>query len=631
MTNLAGAVLDGTSVAVDGGCLAAEICARRLRRLGARTDGAGGMGETLSGVVTLNPTGSAPGRGPCPCTAQLSALGAQSVEAASEATVQAISGLMAVHGRDAGRPRRIGLDVVSVATGILATQGILAAYFAHLQDHCADVEVSAISGALFFLSHYLPVATSGVTADDATMASATPGPPFPTADGHWVEIETLDPQCWLTFWRGLGAPDQLIGAAWHRFWPRYQTARCSLPDDLPRLTERHTVEQLAGVAHDSGVSLCRVRDYDELLTDPHSADAPWALLAPTRPRPRRSAWRSASGEGPLGGVRVVEITTRVQGPLASRLLQMLGADVTRVEPPGGDVTRGLPPGVNGRGIIFSAFNSGKQSVELNLKTPHGRRAALELVSDADVLLHNWRPGRDAELGLSYDTCSRVQPDLVYVHASGWGNDGGECQLLGTDYLVQAHAALGAGINGYPSPPFPSRVIFADLLGALVACEGALAGLVRRERQRGGCRVTTSLLSGVLSAQQHVLDDIRDGHERRRLRGRPLLTVIDEPVATEEGFLMVDPQNEDQTRRLVKIVAVPGGRSGGQGATRLRDGSAREWETKLLGAGIACGVAHHELAAAAKDRRLAPFVGPLDGLRDLIAPGAPWRFSPRTGR
>ncbi|MFD0562081.1 CoA transferase [Kitasatospora saccharophila] len=198
------------------------------------------------------------------------------------------------------------------------------------------------------------------------------------------------------------------------------------------------------------------------------------------------------GAGPLHGVTVVEITRRVQGPLAGRVLALLGADVVRVEPPGGDPLRGVPPvaEVGGAAVSarFAALNRGKGVLEADLRSAEGRSAVRELIGRADILLHSLAPAKVAGLGLDAEAVAALRPGLVYAQASGGGPG------LSTDYPVQAHSGLAALLAPAGEPPRPTLLTVCDVLGGLVCAAGAVAALEARERTGRAQRVESSLLS-----------------------------------------------------------------------------------------------------------------------------------------
>jgi crotonobetainyl-CoA:carnitine CoA-transferase CaiB-like acyl-CoA transferase len=327
---------------------------------------------------------------------------------------------------------------------------------------------------------------------------ATPGagagtaPPFRSADGARFEIETLDAEVWLRFWTDLGAAPAAIAAGWPPFQRRFATAVCPLPPELPAAIAAVDLARVRLAARDTGMSLALIRDAREAEEpDPASewrlrardtTGAPAAPLAPLGP----------DAAAPLAGLRVVEATNRVQGPLAGLLLAMLGAEVVRIEPPGGDPMRGVAPMAGDRSARFLALNRDKGAVEADLKTEAGRRTARDLAATADVLLYNWPPGRAEGFGLGPDDLAALAPGLVHVHADGWGGRAPEPGALATDYLVQAHGGVADLLAGPGREPAPSLLTLTDVLGGILAAEGAVAALLLRARTGTGVRARTAL-------------------------------------------------------------------------------------------------------------------------------------------
>lgn len=613
-------VMEGVTAAVSGGpALALETCARHLALLGATVRRRGPDGEPTGEVVTSGGKGAQVavgiswyGPGQWPPTA-----------VGSEACVQAQSGLMELHGRDGTKPRRLGADVASVAAGILATQGVLAGELARRRGVAmSTMHTSVLEGALVLTTPYLAMATTSCWKRPGPSTSA--GPPFPTLDGDWIEIEALDPEAWRGFWGRLGVAGPLLGRAWSSFLYRFETATCSLPPELHAATAKCTLAELATAAQASDVTICRLRNPAEVLASRRIP--PWHINAISAPM---SAPMSTSngplshgnGDGPLAGLRVVEATRRLQGPMAGRLLQMLGAEIVRVEPLGGDLTRGLPPLAGDRGAVFVALNRDKQAVELDLKQAAGRAVLLELIRSADVFLHNWRPGRAAKLALDAEDCEHVNPALVYAHASGWGGVRGRPEV-GTDFLVQADTAMGHVLAPADEPPFPSRFAIVDLIGALVAAEGVLAGLVLRESTRRGCRVESSLLGAALALEADVLDGLASQREQHRQGARPVWGPLDYPMETAEGLLTVTVGEPEVFDRLCQVCR-PDQATEECVAQRLREQPAHHWEKALLAAGIPAAVVCEDLADLARDPRLGGILAPFDG---CLVPAAPWRWN-----
>jgi crotonobetainyl-CoA:carnitine CoA-transferase CaiB-like acyl-CoA transferase len=447
---------------------------------------------------------------------------------------------------------------------------------------------------------------------------AAPGPPFGSADGHWFEIETLETAPWTDFWARLGVgPGPDVGRAWTQFRWRYERARCSLPPELHQATQARTLAELRQVAVDSGVSLAVVRDYRAVLADRPPAFAVLGLAdGGAQPAPPHAG----GGDLPLAGIRMVEATNRIQGPFAGMLLRMLGAEVVRVQPPEGDY---------GRAAL--TLHRGKQAVTLDLATAGGRADLVELVAGADVFLHNWRPGKSAEWGLEPADLARRRPGLVYASTSGWGDRPEGRLLVGTDFLVQAHAAVGDGMHPVGRPAVPSRLILCDLFGALVTAEGILAGLDRSQETGRACEVRSSLLAGAMALQAHVLDAMAEGTEEGRRDGRPLWTSLDHPIPTADGHVVLSAGDDESLGRLRQLYVDGPSRALGEAdvergiCVRIRESVAATEEKRLLDAGIPAAVVCGDLADVPADPRFAGMFEPV-GIGDAaVAPRTPWAF------
>jgi crotonobetainyl-CoA:carnitine CoA-transferase CaiB-like acyl-CoA transferase len=565
-------------------------------------------------------------------------------ERACEAIVQAISGLMAVHGRDRGRPRRLGLDVASTAAGILAASGVLAALIAHARGgvRVRAVETSVLHGALAYLGHHVAIATCGkrlpvdcnppVAAEDVLLP---PTPPFPTADGHRVELEVLSVDAWRAFWLRMGVDGADADSAWSSFALRYLAGTCRLPSSFALATSRYKGQDIVQIARSCGLSAVLVRRYDELLRDVAGdrgsfggsdglpeLDSPWAIR-PGSPSAYARSGRDVQGEAPLAGLRVIEATTRLQGPLATRLLQLLGAEVIRVEPIGGDIGRTAPGGAFR--AAYSAYNRGKQVIELDYKQPRGRADLLELISTADVFLHNWPYARAERLGLDATSLSAVNPAIVYTHASGWGSGHPDHGSITGDFLVQAHAACGEGLHALGDPPFPSRLTIVDVLGGLIACEGTLGALYHRETRCSGAAVETSLLAASLTLQSEILSAIASGRESGRRQGRPIPSLFYEPVQTGDGYVFVAADRPDLADRAMEVfgLSVDCHVDDQLLANRLCSKSAAEWVSDLQAAGVPAATVCTDLSTIATDGRTVSCVERTE-LGNLV-PARPWRF------
>ncbi len=228
------------------------------------------------------------------------------------------------------------------------------------------------------------------------------------------------------------------------------------------------------------------------------------------------AWPGGGAAGGLlAGLRVVDFSAFVAGPLAAEVLADLGADVVKVEPPEGEAMRAAA-------YAIAACQRGKRSLALNISAPDARPVVEKLLTWADVVLHNFRVGVAERLGIDAGTVARLNPDAVYCHASAFGPTGPRAAFPGNDALMQAVTGLERALGGAGNDPLAATWIPIDMCGGWVAAAGLLAGLYARARGRGreggkgrgngeaggGWDVATSLLGAGMLLQSGAF--LRDG-------------------------------------------------------------------------------------------------------------------------
>ncbi|GAA3850219.1 CoA transferase [Streptomyces sedi] len=518
-----------------------------------------------------------------------------------ERTVQSACGVAHVHGRAAGTPEHLAVPYTATVAGVLTALGVHAALLARRRGLALRrVTTSVAQGALLSLTQYLAAATApDGPADDPAPGVAS----LVSADGVVCEIETLDPDAWREFWRRLGVEPALAGRGWAPFQRRFATGSCPLPPELRRAAGGHPLAALADAALAGGLSLVALPD------DPDPAGLPAPLRSACAPGLAGRRLPPADGALPLSGLRVVEATNRVQGPLAGHLLRLLGARVLRVEQPGGDPMRGLPPLAGGVSARFAALNAGKSVAEIDLATAAGRRAVVELAAEADVFLHNWPPGRAERLGLTAADLWRARPGLVHAAASGFGDAfGPAAPPIGTDYLAQAHGGLAAALRPAGRRPTPSLMTLTDVLGGALCAHGAVAALLRRAGAGRGVRVESSLLSAAALVP--------------RPRVRAPWTPLDQPLRTADGWLAL-PAAADPVR-LARVTGASR-QAPDAVAERLTTRATGEWCAALADAGVAAVPVVTELAALARDPAFRAAVAPAPP-GGHARPRTPWTFS-----
>lgn len=206
---------------------------------------------------------------------------------------------------------------------------------------------------------------------------------------------------------------------------------------------------------------------------------------------------------PLEGLTVVDFSRLFAGPLCTMTLADLGADVIKVEAPGGDDARHFgPPFLGGEGMNFMALNRGKRSVVLDLKTDRGREAARRLTRRADIVVENFRPGVAERLGIGYEDVRAGNVAVIHCSISGFGPAGELSERPALDLILQAVSGVMARQADGDGAPRLLCVTIADTYAAAQAVQGILAALFVRERAGAGQRVEVSLLESILSAQAY---------------------------------------------------------------------------------------------------------------------------------
>lgn len=265
---------------------------------------------------------------------------------------------------------------------------------------------------------------------------------------------------------------------------------------------------------------------------------------------------------PLAGIRVVEFARILAGPWAGQILADLGAEVIKVESPGGDDTRkwGPPFITNGDGsqdaAYFHATNRGKQSVILDFATEQGRIAARELAADADVVIENFKVGGLARFGLDYAALRDLNPRLVYCSITGFGQDGPYAARAGYDFIIQGMSGI-MDLTGEPDgPPEKIGVAYADILTGLYAVIGIQAALAERQRSGLGQHIDMALFDvmvGTLANQ--AMNFLASGMAPRRLGNAHPNIAPYEAFPTSDSWIILAVGNDEQFRRFCTVVGM----------------------------------------------------------------------------
>ncbi|RPI06167.1 MAG: CoA transferase [Zetaproteobacteria bacterium] len=310
----------------------------------------------------------------------------------------------------------------------------------------------------------------------------------------------------------------------------------------------------------------------------------------------------------LDGVRVLDLSRIIAGPFCSQILGDMGADVIKVEQPGGgDETRTWgPPFADGEAVYFFCVNRNKRSVTLNLKDSRGREILRELVKRSDILLENFKPGTLAKLGLGYETLRRANPRLIYCAISGFGRTGPYAERGGFDVIAQAVGGL-MGITGEPDgPPVKVGVAMTDIATALYAHGAILAALYARERTGVGQRIDTSLLETQIAALINIASSYLNGGELPKKWGTAHTSIVPyQAFRTEDGYLILGGATDRLWVKLCEALELPSLARDPAYATneqrvrhredivrlleeRLVTKTRAEWEAILAPTGVPCG-------------------------------------------
>jgi crotonobetainyl-CoA:carnitine CoA-transferase CaiB-like acyl-CoA transferase len=271
------------------------------------------------------------------------------------------------------------------------------------------------------------------------------------------------------------------------------------------------------------------------------------------------AWNAASGAtGPLSGIRVVDLTINVLGPVATQLMADAGADVIKVESPAGDQNRHIGPQRSpAMSALFLTMNRNKRSVVLNLKKPEAKKALFALAADADVFVHSMRPGAAERLGIDYATVRSHNRNIVYAYAPGYRPDGPYRERPAYDDVIQGESGIASMCaRAFGEPRYFPTILADKFCGHVLACAISMA-LFNRERTGEGQEVVVPMLETVLSFNMFdhqwgaVFDPPDGGMGYNRL-----FTPHRRPYQTADGYMCIMASNDDQWHRLLLALDRP---------------------------------------------------------------------------
>ena len=253
----------------------------------------------------------------------------------------------------------------------------------------------------------------------------------------------------------------------------------------------------------------------------------------------------------LAGTRVLDFTSMIAGPYASRLLADVGAEVIKVEPPEGEDMRQRAPLREGHSTYFGQLNAGKKSVTLDIKNPAGLALVRQMVEKVDVLIENFRPGVMARLGLDHATLARLNPRLVYCSISGYGQSGPNADRPAYAPIVHASSGFDRTLMRYAGDrdhPAGGAVFIADILGGIYAVSGIQTALLQRTRTGLGQQVDVALMDCMLNLLVYELQAAQAAPGGTRFTYGP--------IRASDGDLIVTPITQRNFVALCDAIGRP---------------------------------------------------------------------------
>ena len=311
---------------------------------------------------------------------------------------------------------------------------------------------------------------------------------------------------------------------------------------------------------------------------------------------------------PLSGIKVVDLGRFIAGPYCTMKLGDMGAEVIKVETPGrGDDSRALgPPFLEGEAAYYLSFNRNKKSITLNLREEKGKEILRRLISEADVLVENFRIGVTEQMGLTYKDVKKIKEDIIYCSITGYGHNSPYREKPSFDVMIQGEAGL-MSVTGFPDgPPQRVGVAIADILGGFHAVEGILLALLVRHKTGHGQFVDVSLMDSIIAILTYQAGNfLATGDVPQRVGNRhPMITPY-ESFETSDGYVIFAVGNQRLWENFIKVL----GREDLNEDSRFADMKARnqhpaelkeilegitrgkktdEWVKIMEDAGLSCG-------------------------------------------
>ena len=267
----------------------------------------------------------------------------------------------------------------------------------------------------------------------------------------------------------------------------------------------------------------------------------------------------APRQGPLSGMRVIELAHIMAGPVCGLMLADMGADVIKVEKPDGDDSRRfLPPDIEGESAAYLMMNRNKRGIALDLKKPDAVEALRRLLADADVVIENYRMGTMERLGLGYESLREINPRLVYCEISGFGRTGPYAHRGGFDLIAQGMSGLMSITGEGPGrPPVKPGAPISDITAGILAAMGCCAAYARAQATGEGQKVDTSLFeAGITLTYWQSAIAFATGVAPGPLGSAHPLNAPYQAFRTSDGWINIGAANQKNWLRLLEVIEAP---------------------------------------------------------------------------
>ncbi|MDS9471463.1 CaiB/BaiF CoA-transferase family protein [Sporosarcina pasteurii] len=263
--------------------------------------------------------------------------------------------------------------------------------------------------------------------------------------------------------------------------------------------------------------------------------------------------------GALENIRVLDLSRVLAGPYCSMILGDLGAEVIKVEAPGGsdDTRKWGPPFKEGVSAYFLCANRNKKAITVDLKSTEGVDIIKRLVSESDVVINNFKTGTMERFGLDYETLAAINPGIVYCSITGFGETGPDRHMPGYDFIIQAMSGLMSITGTDQSGPQKSGVAITDVLTGLYACIGIQAALVERSQSGKGQKIDISLYDSAVSALINIGSNYLMEEEIPTALGNEHANIVPyQTFKTANGEMVIAVGNDHQFKALCTVLNVP---------------------------------------------------------------------------